>query len=51
MDYLPHLPPNDESLILTKADLLDALSQQFLNVTARNNIPFYGWELRTQDVR
>ena len=48
VDHLLRLSPNDRSLMLTKADLLDTMSEQMLNMTARNYFRAYAFELRTK---
>ena len=47
VDHLLRLSPNDRSLLLTKAALLDTMSEQMLNLTARNYFRSYAFELRT----
>lgn len=45
-DYLLQLSPDDRTLLLARADILDARAQQVLNVTARNYYRSYALELR-----
>ena len=46
VDYLLTLSPEETSLMLAKADVLDALSEQVLNATARNYYRTVALELR-----
>ena len=46
-DHLLRLSPNDRSLMLTKAGLLETMAERTFNVTARNYLRSYALELRT----